>query len=333
MTLVTIVMPTFQRADYVRHAIDSALAQTFDDFALSIGDNSRTDEIQDVVCSYDDPRIVYHRNAEDIGGQANWLAIVDRAETPLVASLHDDDAWHPDFLAKVVPPMLEHPDVGMTFADFCVMDADGMPLPELTADLSIRTRRDCLDTGRLDLDRAAGLRLVAVWNAPQPAIAAVIRRESILRTAFPPETIPLYDIWISYQMVRRGEPFYFVQEPLTDYRWHDKQLTAEGFAGPEDEVFQRILDENDDAGPVLEEIRAYWSWLRWGRATALMTLRDHGHHRDRSREEFRNARFGLPLARRGFASVAGSSAAAWEALRVVAVARHELRARRSGSRA
>ena len=165
MAVVTIVMPTFQRADYVRHAIDSALAQTFDDFALSIGDNSRTDEIQDVVCSYDDPRIVYHRNAEDIGGQANWLAIVDRAETPLVASLHDDDAWHPDFLAKVVPPMLEHPDVGMTFADFCVMDADGMPLPELTAELSIRTRRDCLDTGRLDLDRAAGLRLVAVWNA------------------------------------------------------------------------------------------------------------------------------------------------------------------------
>ena len=55
-------------------------------------------------------------------------------------------------------------------------------------------------------------------------------------------------------------------------------------------MFQRILDENYDAGPVLEEIRAYWSWLRWGRATALMTLRDHGHHRDRSREEFRNAK-------------------------------------------
>ena len=234
MALVTIVMPTFQRADYVRHAIDSALAQTFDDFVLSIGDNSRTDEIQAVVCSYDDPRIVYHRNAEDIGGQANWLAIIDRAETPLVASLHDDDAWHPDFLAKVVPPMLEHPDVGMAFADFCLMDADGMPLPTLTAELSFRTRRDRLDTGRLDLDRAEGLRLVAVWNAPQPAIAAVIRRESVLRTTFPPDTVPLYDIWISYQMVRRGEAFYFVQERLTDYRWHDKQLTAEGFAGPED---------------------------------------------------------------------------------------------------
>ena len=68
----------------------------------------RSDEVQALVCSYDDPRIVYHRNSEDIGGQANWLAIIERAETPLVASLHDDDAWHPDFLAKLVPPMLEH---------------------------------------------------------------------------------------------------------------------------------------------------------------------------------------------------------------------------------
>ena len=43
MSPVTIFLPTFERAQYIREAIDSALAQTFTDFVLSIGDNSRDD--------------------------------------------------------------------------------------------------------------------------------------------------------------------------------------------------------------------------------------------------------------------------------------------------
>ena len=134
MTPITVILPTFERAQYIREAIDSALAQTFTDFVLSIGDNSRDDSTEKVVAEYDDPRIRYRRHPRNLGQQGNWLHLIDTAETPLVASLHDDDAWHPDFLEKLVPPMLADPSVSMAFADFWVIDEHGDRLEEMTAE-------------------------------------------------------------------------------------------------------------------------------------------------------------------------------------------------------
>ena len=117
MTPITVILPTFERADYIREAIESALAQTFTDFVLSIGDNSRDDNTEKVVAEYDDPRIRYRRHPRNLGQQGNWLNLIDTAETPLVASLHDDDVWHPDFLEQLVPPMLADPSISMAWAD------------------------------------------------------------------------------------------------------------------------------------------------------------------------------------------------------------------------
>jgi hypothetical protein len=142
----------------------------------------------------------------------------------------------------------------------------------------------------------------------------VIRRQAVLDTFFPDQTAPVYDLWLSYQIVRRGEAFYFHPERLTDYRWHSGSSTAVGsWSAGEDEIFERILAENASS-PVAEEVRRYWGSIQWGRAVKLMAL---PASKRSSRREFRAAAPSLPAGKRAVATLAGYSGLGWSALRKV----------------
>lgn len=312
MTTVSILLPTYERARYLRRAIDSVLAQSFTDFELLIGDNSCGDETEAVVRAYRDPRIVYRRHPRNLGPQGNWLDLVGRASSDLVATLHDDNTLHSEFLAALVQPLLADASIAMAFADFEVIDADDRTIDDASVELAARTHRDRLNEGRFCPDISAGLRLVAVWNAPNPSICAVARRAEILATTFPARYEPLYDLWLSYQLARRGSAFYFVRRKLARFRVHSGSTTNAGYAEPEDRLFAAILDENPEAGVVLDEIRRYWSMIRWGRAKRLM--HDRGQ-RAISRQTFSAAAPALSPARRVLASIAGNSDVGWTLLR------------------
>ena len=181
-----------------------------------------------------------------------------------MASLHDDDVWHPDFLEKLVPPMLADPSVSMAFADFWVIDEHGDRLEEMTAAPARRTHRTvpAREGCRKPSTTASGS---SPCGTPQPALCAVIRRQAVLDTFFPDQISPVYDLWLSYQIVRRGEAFYFHPERLTDYRWHSGSSTSVGsWTGAEDEIFRRIIAENASS-PVVAEVRRYWGSLKLGR--------------------------------------------------------------------
>ena len=313
VTAVSVLMPTFEREDLIGDALRSALDQTFEDFVILVGDNSESDATEELIKQMDDPRIVYHRHRPGIGPQNNWLDLVRRAETPLVATLHDDDLWAPNYLETVVPKMLADPSIGMTFTDFWMIDQDGNRLEDYSVTESVRTHRSEIPSGRLDYDPTEGLRLVAVWNAPQPAYAAVVRRDEILAVDFNDEISPLYDIWLSYNLVKSGVGLSYEPARLTSYRVHLGAATSGGFSAAEDRVFARILDECVDAGPIVDEIRNYWSTIRWARATRMMSS-DSGSRED-SQVEFAAAVEGLSSPRKQLAQLASRSAIVWELLR------------------
>ena len=125
MASVSVIVPTYERPDLLRAALDSALAQTYDDFVILVGDNSESDVCEQLVADIADPRIRYHRNRPGLGPQGNWLDLVARADTPLVASLHDDDVWEPEFLEATVPAMLADDSIAMHFTDFWMIDDSG----------------------------------------------------------------------------------------------------------------------------------------------------------------------------------------------------------------
>ncbi len=81
MPRTTILIPTYNRAQWLGGAIESVLAQTQPDFALTISDNASTDETADVVASFDDPRITYVRRETNCGLNEHYNSWFQRADT------------------------------------------------------------------------------------------------------------------------------------------------------------------------------------------------------------------------------------------------------------
>ena len=106
--LITIVIPTYNRADYLREAIDSVLSQTYQDFELLICDNASTDNTPVLIKNYNDSRIKYYRHQTNIGMQQNWRFALSYPNTPFIALLSDDDLLLPHHIGKAVNSLQEH---------------------------------------------------------------------------------------------------------------------------------------------------------------------------------------------------------------------------------
>ncbi|MFE6049426.1 glycosyltransferase family 2 protein [Kitasatospora sp. NPDC056446] len=96
---IDIVCPAWNRSEAIRPTIDSVLAQTFTDWRLLVVSDGSTDDTDDVVRSYDDPRITLIRASHHghPGGPRNIGLAVSTA--PAIAYLDSDDRWLPDHLA------------------------------------------------------------------------------------------------------------------------------------------------------------------------------------------------------------------------------------------
>ena len=65
--VVSILMPVYNTVPYLREAMDSILAQTFMDFELIVLDDCSSDNAEEIIDTYNDPRIVRYRGEKNVG--------------------------------------------------------------------------------------------------------------------------------------------------------------------------------------------------------------------------------------------------------------------------
>lgn len=235
--LVTIAIPTYRRPDWLRGAIESALAQTFQDFELLVSDSDGSGAIAALVAGYCDPRLRYRRNEVPTDGLQNALAMYREARGELIATLHDDDEWDPRFLEKMVRPLVEDPSVGLTFADHWVMDVSGYLLIDRTESYTRERGRAGLSPGR----HQPFVRLALVNRAVFFVAATVFRNGLVDWDDVPPEAAPPYDVWLAYLACRDGAAAYYVPERLMRYRMHGAAATALPLERPMVWIYDQIL--------------------------------------------------------------------------------------------
>lgn len=98
--VVSIIIPTYNRAHLLRRAIDSVQAQTFDDIEIIVVDDASIDDTKAVVDSYDNTRILYIQHQNNKGGGAARNTGISAASGAYVAFLDSDDEWIPQKLEK-----------------------------------------------------------------------------------------------------------------------------------------------------------------------------------------------------------------------------------------
>lgn len=103
---VSIIIPTYNRAYILSRAIDSVLAQTYDNFELIIVDDGSTDNTRELVDSYKDSRICYYYTKLNNGASAARNFGIEKATCDYIAFEDSDDAWHPTKLQRQMELML-----------------------------------------------------------------------------------------------------------------------------------------------------------------------------------------------------------------------------------
>ena len=125
--LVSIGLPVYNGANYLRHAIDSILAQTYRDLELIISDNASTDGTA-AICqeaAARDARVRVVRNAENIGAAGNYNAVFHASRGAYFKWAAHDDVLEPTFVERAVDVLERNPDVVLCSARTKKIDVAG----------------------------------------------------------------------------------------------------------------------------------------------------------------------------------------------------------------
>jgi len=199
--MISVVIPLYNKAAYVRRALDSVLGQSFQDFEVIVVDDGSTDGGGRIIKETADPRVrlVSQQNA---GVSAARNRGIELAHRPLIAFLDADDEWFPQFLSSSVRLHDRWPEIVASFSNYERTDADR---PALTQDVTsgpLPSYFDfCLRNG------AAGM----------CSIVVLARREAITRAGgFPINRKVGEDLDMWFRLACQG-PVAYVPTPLARY--------------------------------------------------------------------------------------------------------------------
>jgi len=135
---LSIGMPVYNGENYLADALDSLLAQSFDDFELIISDNASTDRTAEICQEYADrdPRIRYIRQPQNIGGGPNQDFVFQQSRGELFKWAAHDDVCGRDLLARCVEALDQRPEVVLCHADMGHINERGELISEYEYNLA-----------------------------------------------------------------------------------------------------------------------------------------------------------------------------------------------------
>jgi glycosyltransferase involved in cell wall biosynthesis len=207
--VVSVVVPTYNRARLLGDAIRSVLEQRFGDFELIVVDDGSEDGSRSVVRRFADPRLrCLERPHRGISAAMN--AGLHEARGEFVARLDSDDVWLPAFLERTVAALRAQPEYGVAYARGQAVD--------LERGLVLATRGAA--------PRFPESHLASLLYDDFTCNIAVLVRRSVLDLAGPyDESLPYNEDWDLWIRVARHARFLFLDEVLARFRYHADNLT------------------------------------------------------------------------------------------------------------
>jgi glycosyltransferase involved in cell wall biosynthesis len=244
---VSIIMPAYKSAAYVKDALDSVFAQTFRDFeVIIVNDGSPdTEELERALTPYRG-RVVYLKQ-ENGGVSAARNTAIRAARAPLVALLDADDLLEPDYLALQVSAMRADPTLDLIYPNtllFGDVPQAGKTFMEINP-----------SEGEVTIESLLTQRCT-IGNS------AIVRRQAIIDAGWFDEGLRRsedFDLWL--RILCRGGRISYTRRVLARYRRYAGSLSSDPvlMAGDIVRVFdkaERTLELNAEQRAVLTRERA-----------------------------------------------------------------------------
>lgn len=124
---ITVIIPTYNRAELIGRAVRSVLDQTYTNLEVIVVDDGSTDDTERRVQAIKDDRLRYLRQ-KNAGASAARNAGVDQATAEIIAFQDSDDCWHPDKLEKQMRYWSAHPECGLIYCAYTLHRVNGEEL-------------------------------------------------------------------------------------------------------------------------------------------------------------------------------------------------------------
>lgn len=130
--MVSVIIPTYNRANIIKRSIESVLTQSYQDFEIIIVDDLSTDDTSRVIQEFNDSRIYYLKNEKRMGANGARNAGIQCAHGDYIAFQDSDDIWRNDKLEKQMCMFQKRKELDIVYSRYIRHCADGkaMLVPE-----------------------------------------------------------------------------------------------------------------------------------------------------------------------------------------------------------
>lgn len=214
---VSVCIPTYNGAGYIRGALESVLCQTYQNFEIVIVDNASTDGTQEVVAEFlaRSQKIRYFRNEENIGLAGNLNRCIQLARSEYIKYLCVDDLLTSDCLERMVSALEENLNVSLVCGGRISIDEQGHAFA-----LKRYSSHETTVPGHKAISRC----LFGSNFIGEPT--AVIFRKTDVRSGFRDDLPQLMDMELWFKLLESGA-LLSLDAPVCSIRFHEAQMTQE----------------------------------------------------------------------------------------------------------
>ena len=212
MPKVSIVIPSYNRADYVPETLDSILSQTFNDTEIVFVDDGSTDNTESILDKYcaQDHRIKYFKQPNSERAVSRSYGI-SRAIGEYICLVDSDDTWHPTKLAKEVKILDEQKDVGLVYASVNRIDFDSNPIKP---------------AARQHEGYSGWVFYKLLERNFIPSVTPMIRKSILDKVGTQVTDFIPYEDWDFWLRISRVAKFYHIKEPLGDLSYSPSTISS-----------------------------------------------------------------------------------------------------------
>ncbi|MBI2995188.1 MAG: glycosyltransferase [Candidatus Melainabacteria bacterium] len=237
MPKVSIIIPTYNRENFISETIESVLNQTFKDFEIVIINDGSTDNTKKKLEKFNTKiKLINQANSERAVSRNNG---VKNSNGEYIAFLDSDDLWEKDKLEKQVEILDKYKDMVLVYSQCSRINENG---------IKIKTAKRQLEGYSGNIFEKLLLRNII--SSPTP----LVRRDFFEKTiGFQTQYVPYEDweFWLRFSLFGK---FYFIPERLARYRIHPEQSVKLATAQKIEEVTTKLLNDSFKLKNTKEEI-------------------------------------------------------------------------------
>ena len=211
MPAVSVIIPTYNRADILPRAINSILSQTYDDLEIIIIDDGSSEDIQSVLESIKSGKLKLIKHTENRGIAAARNTGIRASDSKYIALLDNDDEWLPEKLEMQIKLMETEP------AETAISD---------TGFINIIKNKSYYIPGFEQRNKNSNIyRSIISKHFILPS-TILLRRECFLSTGIFDENIPVFDDWDYFFRILNKYRIKSINEPLIRRYHHTDNVSS-----------------------------------------------------------------------------------------------------------